>query len=678
MKKLLIIVLSIITHISLSQTNTAKQGFQKIGLTGTMSNFNSVLESDAKFSTGSLTLGSNSSVSANTKLKIVGNIELDNSTATTGSIFKSGSIWLHNKFNNTAVGFMAVSSSIGGAYNVGIGNTSLVLTTTGLYNVGVGDNSLYNNLSGSYNIGIGRNALSINTIGNYNTSVGDESSYYLTGAINNTTALGSKALYNNLATSNLAIGANALGNNISTIAGSFKVGTTYIITSIGTTNFTLVGAASNLVGGIFVANGVGSGTGQALAMITGNSNNAVGYLALTKLTTGNGNIAIGSTSLTSLTTGGANIAIGLSAMTLDESSNSNIAIGQLAGNAIYNGGGSNIAIGVGAMGANINMPATSIVSGTTYKIVSVGTTDFVSIGANSNTSGIIFLATGVGSGTGTVQSLNTGGGNVAVGASSITSNTTGFQNTGIGISSLNQNSSGNYNTAIGSSAMGGNQTGSFNIGIGQSALFYSNTSNSNVAIGFQALDNSRGSTNTAIGYLAGRQGNLINAGNFIIGSTYRIATIGTTDFTLIGSSSNTNSTYFVATGVGSGTGNAQQILTGTENVGLGNLVYANLTTGSNNIFIGARAGSQSLQSSSVSNSIAIGYDSYTTTSNQIVLGNSSNTETLLSGVLKKRAFDTAPASATATGTTGEVRITATHIYVCTATDTWVRTALTTW
>lgn len=42
------------------------------------------------------------------------------------------------------------------------------------------------------------------------------------------------------------------------------------------------------------------------------------------------------------------------------------------------------------------------------------------------------------------------------------------------------------------------------------------------------------------------------------------------------------------------------------------------------------------------------------------------------------ALNTAPASATATGITGEIRITATHIYVCTDTNTWVRAALSTW
>ncbi len=46
--------------------------------------------------------------------------------------------------------------------------------------------------------------------------------------------------------------------------------------------------------------------------------------------------------------------------------------------------------------------ATAIVPGTEYTILSVGTTDFVSIGAASNTVGVTFTATGTGTGTGTV------------------------------------------------------------------------------------------------------------------------------------------------------------------------------------------------------------------------------------------------------------------------------------
>ena len=73
----LILMIFIATNISFGQT-TAKQGFQKIGLTGTMTNYSTVLETDAKFSTGALTVGGSTAVLANTKLKVIGNTELDN------------------------------------------------------------------------------------------------------------------------------------------------------------------------------------------------------------------------------------------------------------------------------------------------------------------------------------------------------------------------------------------------------------------------------------------------------------------------------------------------------------------------------------------------------------------------------------------------------------------------
>jgi hypothetical protein len=56
-------------------------------------------------------------------------------------------------------------------------------------------------------------------------------------------------------------------------AGSFILGTTYTITSAGTTNFTLIGAANSNVGTSFVATGVGSGTGTATT-VTGDISGA--------------------------------------------------------------------------------------------------------------------------------------------------------------------------------------------------------------------------------------------------------------------------------------------------------------------------------------------------------------------------------------------------------------------
>jgi hypothetical protein len=49
----------------------------------------------------------------------------------------------------------------------------------------------------------------------------------------------------------------------SAVAGSFTIGDRYVIDSIGTTDFTLIGAASNTIGVSFVATGYGSGTGTA-------------------------------------------------------------------------------------------------------------------------------------------------------------------------------------------------------------------------------------------------------------------------------------------------------------------------------------------------------------------------------------------------------------------------------
>lgn len=54
--------------------------------------------------------------------------------------------------------------------------------------------------------------------------------------------------------------------------------------------------------------------------------------------------------------------------------------------------------------------------------------------------------------------------------------------------------------------------------------------------------------------------NELTAGSFIIGVQYKITSLGTTDFTTIGSADNNNGTVFTATGVGTGTGKAITIV----------------------------------------------------------------------------------------------------------------------
>jgi len=68
--------------------------------------------------------------------------------------------------------------------------------------------------------------------------------------------------------------------------------------------------------------------------------------------------------------------------------------------------------------------------------------------------------------------------------------------------------------------------------------------------------------------------------------------------------------------------------------------------------------------------------------NRIDLGNIKRLTVTDDGIItdkyKLKALNAAPATATSTGALGEIRYTADYIYVCTATNTWKRTALTTW
>ena len=59
-----------------------------------------------------------------------------------------------------------------------------------------------------------------------------------------------------------------LTSAVPTSAGSFEIGKTYTIVSIGTTNFKLIGASDNVVGLSFTASGVGEGTGTANESLT--------------------------------------------------------------------------------------------------------------------------------------------------------------------------------------------------------------------------------------------------------------------------------------------------------------------------------------------------------------------------------------------------------------------------
>ena len=140
-------------------------------------------------------------------------------------------------------------------------------------------------------------------------------------------------------------------------------------------------------------------------------------------------------------------------------------------------------------------------------IVTVGTTDFTLIGAVDNRVGVVFEATGAGSGNGTARRLNSQLGRI-----------------------------------------GGK-------------LLADNLLRDGIDLAFKNT-----AYDTPVLYLKidPEVKETVSAGSFALGIRYRIRTLGTTNFLLIGSLSNTVGTIFTATGPGTGTGTAD---TASDSIG---------------------------------------------------------------------------------------------------------------
>ena len=150
-------------------------------------------------------------------------------------------------------------------------------------------------------------------------------------------------------------------------ATALVVGQKYIILIIGTTDFTLYGAASNTIGLEFTASVVGLGTGVVI------NNSATGLLTYTQ----NGIVAVTENAT-------------------NRHSNDNVEILKTAGP-------------VPSGNYVVNFPltaATALVVSTQYVINSVGTSNFQLVGAINNEVGTSFAATGTTPGTGTCTLAN--------------------------------------------------------------------------------------------------------------------------------------------------------------------------------------------------------------------------------------------------------------------------------
>ena len=170
------------------------------------------------------------------------------------------------------------------------------------------------------------------------------------------------------------------------------------------------------------------------------------------------------------------------------------------------------------------------------------------------------------------------------------SNISGSYNTASGFRALCANTSGEWNTANGYEALLLNSTGSSNTAIGYSALYVNTIGHHNTANGFTALfHNSNGNENTSIG-----SSTLFN---------------------------NESGSYNVACGTNALLNNS----TGDANSAYGPNALTVNTTGNYNTAVGNWAGPSS-GNTNLTNTTALGNGAATTTSNQVIIGNSSVTE----------------------------------------------------
>ncbi len=292
----------------------------------------------------------------------------------------------------------------------------------------------------------------IHNFGTDNTFVGENAGNF-TSAGSDNTGLGYHALLNNNDTQLTAVGSGAL-ENYQTSAFAFGTSNNVAV-GYHALNANVSGNSNTAVGWSALSQDVTTILGQNTAIgwgalqtnTVGTDNTAVGNAAMFRNITGIDNTAVGSSALRNNTTGGSNTAVGYHTLLNNTTGGNNIAVGYQA---LLNNttGGNNTASGFIAL-----------------------------IG---NTTGSFNTATGR-------QSMllnSTGNENTATGVNTLFQNTTGNQNTAMGVTALQFNASGNRNVAIGHAALNNITTGSLNIAVGPSAGTNLNGANSNnIAIG---------------------------------------------------------------------------------------------------------------------------------------------------------------------------------------------------
>lgn len=255
--------------------------------------------------------------------------------------------------------------------------------------------------------------------------------------------------------------------------------------------------------------------------------------------------------------------------------------------------------------------------------------------------------------------------NTALGNEALLVNTTGTYNTATGSGAVTLNTTGSLNTGIGNTALYNNTTGSYNTGVGTNSLYSNKTGNSNTALGNGALAGNPNQTSPS------------NARNTAIGASAGLAIRTGSDNVLIGGDNP------IATNSG--------LINGNKNIEIGRLNNLH-QTGDNNVLIGWASAPTSTLNNNIIISDGAGNIAIRKTNTNQLLAPTLTKALIISGgttsLVNKEYVDSnfptmttlnpAPTTATATGTKGDIRIDNDYVYICVNTNTWKRSALTTW
>ena len=230
---------------------------------------------------------------------------------------------------NTAIGYQSLYSTVTGQYNSAVGYQAL-LNNTGSENTAMGYQSLTANIGGEKNSAFGHGSLRANTSGSGNTAMGYWALATDTNGSNNV-AIGMRAMENGGGSDNTAVGTNALKANNG--SSNTALGADTLKSATGLYNTAVGHRSQRNAGGGRYNTSMGM---ESLYKVTGGYNLALGGGAMYNATSADSNTAVGQSSLGALVTGDANTALGREALDLALGSN-NVGIGYQSGKTLSSG-----------------------------------------------------------------------------------------------------------------------------------------------------------------------------------------------------------------------------------------------------------------------------------------------------------------------------------------------------